>query len=509
MELKVKHHRWAIVCCAISAIGALCYGYDQTYYTGILGMQAFKDVYGYYDASTGAFALDASFTSITTSIIYVGELVGALIAAPVNERWGRKAVFSMASISIIAGGIAQVADAGIEGIIILGRILVGIGIGNFTVTCLLYIGEIAPRQIRGPALMMFQFLQSCSQLVASGITQGTNSIKHSSASYRIPMGLLISLPLMMLVGLFFIPESPTWYMSKERHSEAEAALRRINRSNASYDPTSDIATLEQEVRRQRAHETVEKNSSWWNLIADPIERRKMLYSCGSMAAQQMNGIVFFYSYGVVFAQSLGLAQAFTISLITNILQVVAVGVSILMGNKVPRRKNLLVTTSMMFFAYIIIGAIATHKVTIGPAIAIVVISYVVIVAFNIGLGPLAFTYASEVAVGPNRNKIMSCSIVTFFLATWVISFTAPYLYYTANLGAMLAFIYAGTTIFSLWYIYFCVGETTGRSILEISILFRERVPAKKWSTYNFSFQEEDASPAPMEKDTHWQIREQV
>lgn len=490
MKLNVRDNRWAIFCCAISAIGALCYGYDQTYYTGIQGMQTFKDAYGKYDPSTGTYSLTTSFTSLTTSIIYVGELLGALMAAPINDRWGRKAVFFVASIAIIGGGIAQVADNGIEGVIVLGRILVGLGIGNFTVTCLLYIGEIAPRQVRGPALMMFQFLQSCSQLVASGITQGTDSIKTSSASYRIPMGSLVLLPILMLAGLLVIPESPTWYMNKGRRTEAEAALRKINRSNKSYDPTNDIAVLEEAIERQREHETVAEGASWSALIVDPIERRKLFYSCGSMVAQQINGIVFFYSYGVIFAQSLGLAQAFTISLITNILQVVAVGASVLLGNKVPRRINLLVTTGMMFFAYIIIGSIATHKVTTGPAIAIVTISYIVIVAFNFGLGPLAYTWASEAAVGPNRNKIMSCSIVSFFLATWVISFTAPYLYYDANLGAMLGFVYAGTTIISLLYIYFCVGETTGRSILEISMFFQEGIPVRQWNDHVFSFPEQ-------------------
>lgn len=56
-----------------------------------------------------------------------------------------------------------------------------------------------------------------------------------------------------------------------------------------------------------------------------------------MFAQQINGIQFFYSYGVVFAESIGVAQPFTISVITNVLQVVAVLVSVLLGNRIGRR----------------------------------------------------------------------------------------------------------------------------------------------------------------------------
>ena len=78
------------------------------------------------------------------------------MASPINDRWGRKVVFWVASVCILIGGIAQVADTHYEAVIVVGRILIGLGVGQFTVTSLLYIGEVAPVTIRGPALMMFQ-----------------------------------------------------------------------------------------------------------------------------------------------------------------------------------------------------------------------------------------------------------------------------------------------------------------------------------------------------------------
>lgn len=79
----------------------------------------------------------------------------------------------------------------------------------------LSMGEVAPMETRGPALYMYQFLQSCSELVASGVTQGCNSL-NTSLGYRLPMGGLIILPLAMFLWLPFIPESPTWYVFAER-----------------------------------------------------------------------------------------------------------------------------------------------------------------------------------------------------------------------------------------------------------------------------------------------------
>jgi len=165
-RLDIRAHKWALLFCAVSAIGALVYGYDNTYYNGVLTMQEFKNDYGdHYE--DGAKALAVNFSSLTASSIYIGDLLGAIVSAPINDRLGRKAVFWVASICILGGGIAQVADTHYEGVIVLGRILIGLGVGQFTVTSLLYMGEVAPVEIRGPALMSFQFLQSISQLVAS------------------------------------------------------------------------------------------------------------------------------------------------------------------------------------------------------------------------------------------------------------------------------------------------------------------------------------------------------
>ena len=109
----------------------------------------------------------------------------------------------------------------------------------------------------------------------------------------------------------------------------------------------------------------------------------------------------------------------------------------------------------------------------------------VIVAFNFGHGPLAFAIASEMAAGRNRNKIMSCAIMSFFFTVWVIAFTSPYIYYDGGLGPMLGFVYAGTTIITLTYVWFCVGETRGRSNLEIELFFQDNIPVRQWSTHVF------------------------
>lgn len=169
-----------------------------------------------------------------------------------------------------------------------------------------------------------------------------------------------------------------------------------------------------------------------------------------------------------------------------VLQIIAVGISVLTANKLKRRTNLLYSTSVILIAFIIIGGLGTQKeLSTGSKYVIVVFSYVVVCAYNFGQGPLTYAITRELAVGVNQNKIVSVSIVALYFFLWLISFTAPYLYTDAGLGPMVGFVYAGTTITSLAWVWFCVGETKGRNQMEISMLLNDGIPARHWEKHIF------------------------
>jgi sugar porter (SP) family MFS transporter len=354
----------------------------------------------------GSYSLGTTFLSLSASIIYVGELVGAIAAAPINDFLGRRAVFLSASICIVVGAIVQVCSFGSDPVFYVSRVLIGLGVGQFTATCLMYIGEVAPSAIRGPALMCFQFMQSISQLVSACVNQGTQSIP-SAQSYRIPMCLLVVLPGVMLLCLPFTPESPVWYMYKDKREKATKALRKINHSSRDYDPSTDIETIHGQVQMERE---MAKDATWLSLLTDPIERRKLLYACGAMFVQQINGIQFWYTYGVVFAQSIGVADPFTINTIIYVLQIITVGVSVIIGNKIKRRTNLLVCSGGIFVSLVAVGGLGTTRsedgsFSRGIGIGIVVLAYLNIIFYNFSIGTLSYSIASEMSVGRNRNKI--------------------------------------------------------------------------------------------------------
>ncbi len=130
---------YAWLFCGFAALGACLYGYDGVYFTGVSAMNVFVRHFGDLQPD-GTYVLSASQLSLMTSVINIGELVGSLSAAPLNDYLGRKGVFLIASLAIIVGVILQLATDHDRGMIMGGRVILGYGVGNLSATSPLYMG---------------------------------------------------------------------------------------------------------------------------------------------------------------------------------------------------------------------------------------------------------------------------------------------------------------------------------------------------------------------------------
>ncbi|KAG9257376.1 general substrate transporter [Emericellopsis atlantica] len=463
--------------CGFAALGACLYGYDGVYFNGVSTLDVFVRHFGELN-SDGEYEISPSQLSIMTSMINVGELVGSLTAAPLNDWFGRKGVFLTGTIAIVVGVILQLVTSSSNVMITAGRVILGYGVGNFSATSPLYMGEIAPESMRGPLLMCWQLTLSVSQIIAAAINRGVVNNKTTFA-YRFPIGFQLLFPAVIIFGIWWVPESPRWLLRKGKSEKARKALQLLHREDKTYDPQPMIKVIQDDLDREKE---MEEEGGWLQLLTDPIERRKVIYSAGALVAQQINGIQWFYYFGTVFSKAIGLSDPFLMTLIVFIIQVFVVLAAVLLANKLPRRPLLMITTGIMTVSIFVVGCLGIPGGQPSNTIGKVIISFVIIeiVAFNFAWGPLGWTIASEMAVGRNRNKIYAIAVAAFWITVWVTVFTLPYLYYSANLGPKTGFVYTGLCFITWAYVYFCVGEVTGRSMEEINGFFRDGIPARKW-----------------------------
>jgi MFS family permease len=215
----------------------------------------------------------------------------------------------------------------------------------------------------------------------------------TTASYRIPTAVQLVFPLFVLAFLWCVPESPRWLLRRSKDTKCDAALRLLHKEDKSYTTQADMATIRSSLAAE-AEQTAE--SSWIDLLKDPVERRKLIYSAGALIAQQINGIQWFYYFGTVFGQAIGLKDPFLMNIIVFTIQIVIVFVAVLCANKIPRRPLLLTTTLIMTASIFIVGCLGIPGSNVSSTFGKVIISFVIIeiTAFNFAWGPLGWTIVS-------------------------------------------------------------------------------------------------------------------
>ncbi|KAF4962982.1 hypothetical protein FSARC_8972 [Fusarium sarcochroum] len=479
------------LCCGFAALGACLYGYEGVYFTGVTTLDVFIRDFG-TPGNDGGYEIQPSSLAIMTSMINVGELAGSLLAAPLNDLFGRKGVFMTGSVAVVVGIVMQLSTTSSRALVTAGRAVAGFGVGNFSATSPLYMGEIAPESLRSPLLMSWQLVLSVSQIIAAGINRSV--VNHSTTfAYRFPIGFQLIFPLVIFLGIAWLPESPRWLLRRGHHDKAMRSLRLLHRDDKQYDPKPVVQFIEEDLNQEKANEA---ESAWIQLVTDPTERRKVIYSAGALVAQQINGIQWFYYFGTVFSKAIGLRDPFLMTLIVFIIQVFVVLAAVLLANKIPRRPLLLITTGIMAVSIFVVGCLGIPGGNPNETFGKVIISFVIIeiVAFNFAWGPLGWTIASEMAVGRNRNKIYAVAVASFWVTVWATVFTLPYLYYSAHLGPKTGFVYTGLCFVTLAYVHFCVGEVTGRSIEEINGFFRDGIPARHWKRQPFKVEAQGSDP---------------
>lgn len=316
-------------------------------------MTLFVHKFGDAVSATGVKRFSPGTLSIITSIVNVGELIGSLCAGIVGSLYGRKGCLLAASFCVCLAVILQAAAANI-GTLIAGRVILGMGVGIISNGVPLYLSEVPPTAIRGIVVGSWQLTLAIGQVIGACVDQGTKDIP-SEASYLIPICLQLIVPIIFFSFIWAIPESPRFLVSQKKNEMARKALMKINQSDKDYDPTLQL----KEYVKDAKLEMNGPQGGWIELFTDPIERRKLICTAGTLAAQQITGVQFIFSYATVFSEDLHIANPFLITIIIDIIEVVGVLAGFFVVERFNRKPLLLITTAIMIASMAIIGGLAS------------------------------------------------------------------------------------------------------------------------------------------------------
>ncbi|KAF8714920.1 hypothetical protein HU200_027458 [Digitaria exilis] len=239
--------------CLVAASGGLIFGYDIGISGGVSEMEPFlKRFFPHVlkrmaEAKGNEYCLyDSQTLTAFTSSLYVAGLVASLVASRVTKAMGRQAVMLMGGALFFAGGAMTGAAVNIA-MLIVGRMLLGFGVGFTNQAAPLFLAEMAPSRWRGALTAGYQFFLALGVLVANLVNYAT--ARHDWG-WRVSLGLAGAPAVVLFVGALFLTDTPSSLVMRGHADRARAALLRVRGPDADVDAELRDITKAVEVARQ-------------------------------------------------------------------------------------------------------------------------------------------------------------------------------------------------------------------------------------------------------------------
>lgn len=343
----------------------------------------------------------------------------------------------------------------------------------------MYITESVPAFLRGSILAITIFVSNFGGLLGVIVNNFTQS-REDKLSYQIPMFMLYLAPLVVGVLLFFIPDTPRYYIMIDQPDKAAQAIRKLRGPNISE------AMLGAEIEEMRANHEADQQAKGELRLLDifrgtDLRRTLIMYLLSVM--QVATGRGFLSQYSVYFLAQARISDPFLWVMVTYIISLTGNAIcSVAM--RYAHRKTLLIPGLLSMGIAMLVMAV-THTVQ-GETVSagrVLIAMYVLHTWLGSALTmPSAAAISSEVASQRARPQMTGTSSIVLFGLSWLISYTTPYFINPEQLGwgPKYAYIWAGSCAVLAVAAWLFVPETMGRSLEQIDELFEKHVSARKF-----------------------------
>ncbi|XP_077371080.1 solute carrier family 2, facilitated glucose transporter member 5 isoform X2 [Festucalex cinctus] len=407
--------------------------------------------------------------SLSVSMYPLGGFFGSLMVAPLVNKLGRKGTLLFNNIfSIVPAlmmGVSELAKS--YEIIIVARFIVGICAGLSSNVVPMYLGELAPKNLRGAIGIVPQLFITIGILSAQVL--GIRNILGNSTGWTILLGLTGIPAVIELMLLPFFPESPRYTLiQRGDETTAKKALQSLRGRD---DVTKEISEMCLEHQSERA----EGRLSVLSLLSQRSLRWQLVSIVIMNMGQQLSGVNAIYYYADSIYATAGVAE--------NDIQYVTVGTgavnvfitiaAVFIVEASGRRPLLLCGFGICCGACVLLAVALTFQesVTWMPYISITCV-IVYITGHAIGPSPIPYVVTTEMFRQSARPAAFMVAGSVHWLSNFTVGLLFPFM--ERGLGPYSFVIFSFICLSTLIYIWLIVPETKSKTFLEICQMFAER-----------------------------------
>ncbi|KAI2791347.1 hypothetical protein POX_c04204 [Penicillium oxalicum] len=455
----------------ISLVAASCmvlYGYDASVFNSIQGSPNWID---WFDTPG-----ENTIGSINTAYT-VGAIIGGFFfSGPIADYFGRKIGMATGCVLVIIATFMQ-AFSPYHGLacFMVGRVLIGLGQGIALTSGPIYIGELAPSEIRGQIMTFWQMFYSVGSFICFWIAYACKKHAASLGHWDWKMVIIFQLlvPVIILVLLPTLPGSPRWFIKRHNNIEkARAALRRVR------DTEEEVEAEILQIREALEYEKEAISSNYSALWKDKSLRKRMYLALILNAGQQLTGQGSLNSYSTKIYQAI-FKNENTIALINALNATCGILFTLNAVWIVDRfgRKPLLIVGGIgMGICMIISATVETQTPTVGKgaksepvSIAIVALMFIFILFYKPSWGATVWIWTSEVFSMNVRAQAVGMASQTQNVANTIFQQFFPI--FLKNCGFYAFYFFAGINFVLAAFVFFFVPETKQVTLEEIDALF--------------------------------------
>ena len=347
-----------------------------------------------------------SLLGLLNCIMAVGSLAAIPIVGYIPDLIGRRLGIFIGCLIMILGVVLQTISVNFR-MFVAARFFLGFGVAIAHACSPLLITELAHPQHRAIFTTIYNTTWYFGSIIAAWLTYGTNHID-SNWQWRAPTIVQAFPSLLQVTFVFFVPESPRYFLAKGRDEKAHKVLADVH---ANGDLNDELVQLElTEIRDTIRLEQEFEGNGWKEFIRTKGNRHRLLIliTAGFFSQWSGNGLVSYYLHTVL--DDLGYTSTVTQDLINGVLQIFNFIVALTMCffvDKIGRRPLFLVSTAGMLLAFIVWTVCSSRYALTGSkaaAKAVIGMIYIYYFFYNLAWSGLLIGYTAEILPYKIRAK---------------------------------------------------------------------------------------------------------